>query len=229
MLAVCWRRFWRIDITPLLHLESTPLLSPCHPHCLQSHMQRGRSNYFHRDRGKCHQDSQKAFAFCHLRFFFFFHFHDSLYQLSLVSRLSPAISLQSISPERERQRDRGALSSRWGSCRPSTRISAPAYQTVAAGGCPPKGLQTSWGHLPISSLIMFLRRSVETTQTHCWAFVPTYIYIKTLWWTHVAAMKSPPLLAHVAQAFVSIHTWALGRIFILQVFMDTEFCALSAT
>lgn len=32
---------------------------------------------------------------------FFFHFHDSLYQLSLLSRLSPAISLQSISLGRE--------------------------------------------------------------------------------------------------------------------------------
>lgn len=37
-------------------------------------------------------------------FFFFLHFHNSLCQLSLLSRLSPAISLQPISLERERQR-----------------------------------------------------------------------------------------------------------------------------
>lgn len=99
-------RWYTNTITiPTVGYDPTPI-GPPPPHThypphLQSHMHRGRCNYFLRDRGKCHQDSPKSLSILSP---LFFHFHDLLYQLSLLSRLSPAISLQSISLERERER-----------------------------------------------------------------------------------------------------------------------------
>lgn len=66
---------------------------------------------FYRDGAKCHQHCARAFTSCHLLSLsrFPLRFSDSLHQLRLLSRLSSAISLQSISLERDSVRQRRAF------------------------------------------------------------------------------------------------------------------------
>lgn len=125
----------------------------------------------------------------------FSRFHDSVHPLILPSRLSPTISLQSISLERERVRNRNAFQS-VRELQTNNMHLSPWIPNSDSRRLLAKGPQTSWGHLPLSSLIMFLRHSMETAETHYWAFVLTYIYIKkvvmeTLLTANVAPLWSP--------------------------------------
>lgn len=129
----------------------------------------------------------------------FFHFHDSLYQLRLLSRLSPAISLQSISLERGSETEE-SFSFREGAA-DEQHASQPLHtkqqqQEVASQ----KALRLPEDSY-LLSLIMFLRHSGRTAQTHCWGFVPTYIWIKKAFDGHTnRKCEISPLLDGVTQA-----------------------------